>query len=396
MSPLAQAAHPPMPLICLPSRLRDPRVFSGLGDEDIEEWADFYARVSLHNRWDDPTKLANVIFYLSDVAKTWFLNHETEMPSWDAFFSRIKEIFGRPEDRKATARKKLATRSQLRSEGYTSYIEDVLTLCKKIDPNMPEAERVRHVLKGIADEAVNLFVLQPPADVTAIVTICQSLEAARRQRIGATASLHTHGDILAITQNDGTLEETIRRIVREELTRFFATPTTEVTGASQHIRNLIRTELTQAPTMPCAPVITPPQPTYAEVLLRPPNPALQHTQVATLMTTPSTWQRPQPTWRTPDNRPTCYYCGIRGHINRYCRRRRADENRNWQQSQDENYTPAPRYHPGHSQNQSYADRRPPEAYQRNPRPQSLSPYRRRRSPSPMNTGLPRTSFPSEN
>ncbi|CAN7951299.1 unnamed protein product [Ixodes pacificus] len=105
------------------------------------------------------------------------------MPSWEAFFSRIQEIFGRPEDRKATARKKLATRSQLRSEGYTSYIEDVLTLGKKIYTNMPETEHVRHVLKGIAEEAVTLFILQPPADVSAIMTICQSLEAAQTERV---------------------------------------------------------------------------------------------------------------------------------------------------------------------------------------------------------------------
>ncbi|CAN7950737.1 unnamed protein product [Ixodes pacificus] len=56
---------------------------------------------------------------------------------------------------------------------------------KKIYTNMPETERVRHVLKGIAEEAVTFFILQPPADVSAIMTICQSLEAARRQRIPA-------------------------------------------------------------------------------------------------------------------------------------------------------------------------------------------------------------------
>ncbi|CAN7941025.1 unnamed protein product [Ixodes pacificus] len=169
------------------------------------------------------------------------------MPSWEAFFSRIQEIFGRPEDRKATARKKLATRSQLRSEGYTSYIEDVLTLCKKIDTNMPETERVRHVLKGIAEEAVTLFIFQPPADVSAIMTIAghrQSLEAARGQRIPAALAQPAHAGIPSLVQNDPTLQETIRQIVREEVARFFSPPTAEPTAASQHIRNLIRAELT--------------------------------------------------------------------------------------------------------------------------------------------------------
>ncbi|CAN8019180.1 unnamed protein product [Ixodes persulcatus] len=322
------------------------------------------------------------------------------MPSWEAFVSRIQEIFGRPEDRKATARKKLATRSQLRSEGYTSYIEDVLTLCKKIDTNMPETERVRHVLKGIAEEAVTLFILQPPADVSAIMTICQSLEAARRQRIPAALAQPAHAGIPSLLQNDPRLQETIRQIVREEVARFFSPPTAEPTAASQHIRNLIRAELTQAPTVPFAPLITPPQPTYAEVLRRashplPPQPL--QPQLAALMTDPSSWQGPQATWRPPTNRPVCYYCGIRGHISRFCRRRRADEDRNWQPRHNPRYAQSPRESVDCRQNQHYSDATShSEPQRRDPRRRSLSPYRRRSSLSPMNTGPPRASFPSEN
>lgn len=397
------ATHPPLPLICLPSRLRDPRVFSGLGDEDIEEWADFYTRVSLHNRWDDPTKLANVIFYLSDVAKTWFLNHEAEMATWAIFFSRIQEIFGRPEDRKAVARKKLATRSQLRSEGYTSYIEDVLTLCKKIDVNMSESERVRHVLKGIAEEAVHLFVLQPPANVQAIVTICQSLEAAQRQRIPLTTSLPAASDIPSVPYGP-TFQDIVRKIVREELSRILGTTTTEdVASNSAPIRNLIRDELIRLnPNPPSTPLIAQPQPTYAEILRLPPSPASSQPvgppQIAALTAETPMSQRPQATWRTSDNRPVCYYCGIPGHVSRYCRRRRSDESRNWpQQHRDSAFSSPPRYRNEYYFNRDYIDAAlPPEASRRPARPRSPSPYRRRHSISPMNAGPPRTAFSSGN
>lgn len=80
------------------SQQRDPRTFSSIGDEDIEEWVDFYTRVSLHSRLDCCTKLEIVVFYLTDVAKTWFLNHEAEMTLWQAF-SHLHEVFGCPEDR---------------------------------------------------------------------------------------------------------------------------------------------------------------------------------------------------------------------------------------------------------------------------------------------------------
>lgn len=77
----------------------------------------------------------------------------------------VHEVFGRPEDRKAASRKRWNVRSQLPVEGYTSCIEGVLTICRKADANMPEDDRVRHALKGFAEEVVHLFVLQPPADV---------------------------------------------------------------------------------------------------------------------------------------------------------------------------------------------------------------------------------------
>ncbi|CAN8029075.1 unnamed protein product [Ixodes persulcatus] len=265
---------------------------------------------------------------------------------------------------------------------------------------MAETERVRHVLKGIAEEAVTLFILQPPADVSAIMTICQSLEAASRQRIPVALAQPAHAVTPSLLQTDLSLQETIPQIALEEVARFFSPPTVEPTAASQHIRNLIRAELTQAPTVTCAPLITPPQPTYSKVLRRAPDPLppqpLQP-QLAALMTDTSLWQGPQVTWRPPTNPPVCYYCGIRGHISRFCRRRRADDDRNWQPRHNPNYAQSPREGVDYRQNQLYSDAiSHSESQRRTPRRRSLSPYRRRSSLSPMNTGPPRTSFPSEN
>ncbi|CAN7939186.1 unnamed protein product [Ixodes hexagonus] len=138
------------------SRQRDPKVFAGLREEDVEDGLDSFNRVSVYNRWDDPIKLANVIFYLSDVAKTWFLNHEKEIPDWGAFATKLKDIFGTPTSRKENAKQKLETRQQ-GEETYTSYIEDVLALCRRVNSEMQESERVRHILKGIAEPAFSFF-----------------------------------------------------------------------------------------------------------------------------------------------------------------------------------------------------------------------------------------------
>ncbi|CAN7946870.1 unnamed protein product, partial [Ixodes hexagonus] len=399
------------PLLYLSSRQRDPRVFSGVGDEDVEEWVDFYARVSLHNKWDDPTKLATVVFYLSDIAKTWFLTHEAEMTSWQAFSSRVHEVFGRPEDRKAAARRRLNIRTQLPTEGYTSYIEDILTLCRKVSADMPEADRVRHVLKGIAEEAVHLFVLQPPADVNSIRTLCQSLEAARRQRISSTETSLPSSSTLSFLPQVDQLHQIIRTVVREELARYFGASLPSVNNSpTADFRSIIRDELNQvAPRSFTAPPSPAPQPpTYAEMVRRqPPSPPIAtqpSSQISPVAAFTSTnYQRPpsSTSYRTPGNRPVCYYCGIPGHVARFCRRRRADENENWHSRASyggpRNYQYPQTFPKSYYSSRDNSDEfSPPDYPPRSARPRSPSPHRRPRSVSPMIPGPRRSSLRSEN
>ncbi|CAN8026725.1 unnamed protein product, partial [Ixodes persulcatus] len=119
-------------------RQRDPKWFSGAGDDDVEDWLDSYDRASRHNKRDPATKLSNAVFYLSDVANLWFKNHEAVLTTWDEFPAKIKEVFGRPAVRKLTAERKLNIRVQQPEETFTAYIEEVLQLCRRSNPDMTE------------------------------------------------------------------------------------------------------------------------------------------------------------------------------------------------------------------------------------------------------------------
>lgn len=86
----------PAPALTVTSRQRDPSVFAGVGDDDVSDWIDSFERASRHNRWDDHLKLSNVIFYLTNVARTWFINHELEFDTWTTFKTRMLEVHHRP------------------------------------------------------------------------------------------------------------------------------------------------------------------------------------------------------------------------------------------------------------------------------------------------------------
>ncbi|CAN8019438.1 unnamed protein product [Ixodes persulcatus] len=106
---------------------------------------------------------------------------------------------------------------------------------------MPEVIRVRHVLKGIAEEAVHLFVLQPPADVNSIRTLCQSLEAARRQRISTTDTSLSSTSALSFLPHGDQFPQIIRAIVREELASCFKATLPSINNSpTANLRSIVR------------------------------------------------------------------------------------------------------------------------------------------------------------
>lgn len=164
-------------------RQRDPEIFSGTDENDVEDWLESYERVSATNKWDNPLKLSNVIFYLTGVAKLWFTNHEADLLTWPSFKTSIANVFGRPGVRKLRAEQRLRCRSQQSGETFTSYIEDVIDLCRRADPTMAEADKVRHIMKGISDDAFHMLLSKNPGTVSQVTELCQSFDELRRQRL---------------------------------------------------------------------------------------------------------------------------------------------------------------------------------------------------------------------
>lgn len=396
-------------------RQRDPPTFSGSTGQDIEDWLSSFERVGTYNRWDDATKLANVAFYLEDLAKTWFQNHETEFTTWSGFRDRLSELFGKPTVRKANAVRKLSTRYQLPGESYAAYIEDVLTLCGRADPGMSEHDKITNITKGIAEEAFQYLLLKDPVTVTDVIHACTTLQEKRNTRLPQ-ASVSDFSAMLRQPDAD-TLRCLIRELIREEIANgALRSPSDnavrETLGPDTHVHAvhaLVREEVAAA-LRPEAP--PPARPTYADILrATPPVPPvpLSSSWLTSQHLPPA--QTLAPLYPQPDNSyspsiirrretRTCFHCGIQGHIARFCRRRRqefaaappyfgsyprdAPSQRAGQRRNDE-YT-------GHyATDRHYIHGSSPSAP---PRRRSVSPYRGR-SPT-RNSFRARTPSPQEN
>lgn len=318
---------PPVPALTVTSRQRDPSVFAGVGADDVSDWIDSFERASRHNRWDDHLKLSNVIFYLTNVAHTWFINHELEFDTWTTFKTRMLEVFGKSAARKHVAERKLALRVQQKGETYTSYIEDVLSLIKLADKDMQERDKLQHLLKGIDEEAFRVLLVIKPSTLTQFSDECLRLQEAKTRRVTSPFPEVTSNDahsIAALTStNAESLRNLIREIVREEIASITASSQAKPTESSS-LKQMIQAEVVAA-----MQPLPPPRPTYAEVAARAPVQSPWHNQgLAPFSPTPSQfvpeWGHHRPA-AFANNRPVCYYCGIPGHVQRNCRRRRQEQ-----------------------------------------------------------------------
>ncbi|UYV66712.1 ADARB2 [Cordylochernes scorpioides] len=165
---------------------RNPSIFSGEGGEDLPKWLKGYARVARYNHWDETLCLTKVYFYLSGTALKWFESNEESIQTWKTFTSQLENVFGKKENSKLQAEKKLKTRAQLKGESTEFYIQDVLCLCKEVDPQMSKEDKISHLMKGIAEELYQALLPRNVQSTEKFITECRRVEALHRRRVTPT------------------------------------------------------------------------------------------------------------------------------------------------------------------------------------------------------------------
>ncbi|XP_077519825.1 uncharacterized protein LOC144129553 [Amblyomma americanum] len=310
---------------------REPRTFAGKSDEDVDEWLTNYERVSRYNGWDATVRLANVVFFLEATALIWFDNHEDSLTMWERFIEEIKKCFGDGSAKKKRAEQTLLQRAQLPGETCTMYIEEIVMLCRLVNPRMSEEDRVGHLLKGIAEDVYNFLISKDSLKSTAdVIKHCRAFEALKLRRI--VPKFGRLANVTSIASVDVaapvSMANMIRQIVREELLRYQdpvrrddaqqdgcafqtepATPSTSwvPAGVSQNFADRRPREVQSA---------------YQSVGRRRSytgDLARQQPRDDYNQRSDHAWQASYvDRWRPP---PVCYRCGMTGHISRYCRRR---------------------------------------------------------------------------
>ena len=178
-----------------------PPIFRGLEGDDPNEWVERYEEAAAINNWDNAAKAANMIRSLEGPARKWYLNI-ARPDHWDDDVQQVqggpdvvtpgvKSIFFQyfqPEDFGRDLEERLRRRVQGPNEPILHYYFAILDMCRMLDPNMADDDKVRHLMRGVAPRLMrDLY----PRNVT---TSAQFLNYARA---------HSHAEKLAREKESG-------------------------------------------------------------------------------------------------------------------------------------------------------------------------------------------------
>lgn len=342
----SSASASPVPI----QHYREPRTFSAKAEEDVDEWLTHYERVSQYNNWNAASQLRNVVFFLAGTALVWYDNHADMLTTWTRFVEEIKKCFGDSDAKRKRAELTLAQRAQVPGETCTTYIEEILKLCRTVNPQMTEEDKVGHVVKGIAEDVYNFLIGKENLHtVSELIRHCRTFEALKTRRI--TPKFGRLANVTTVASVDTSpllpdLSSAIRQIVREELQRHdeqaryaaprcsssvfrdtFREPPSATWNHSVNVADLIGSRdephyiTTEPPRNDSPPQRFDPRPRNfrprrlaATYDFQGEEPRYPQPMSSADYFNPHSEVRPS---------PVCYCCGMPGHIARYCSRRRA-------------------------------------------------------------------------
>ena len=128
-----------------------PNTFSGLISENIDTFIKKYNRAADINGWSDEEKIKFLPLYLEGPALTFFDNNESNLTNetkW-ADLENILESEFKPTAQIDMLKLLLQKRKQLDDEQTINYVNEVESLCKRINFSMSESEIIHTIMKGL-------------------------------------------------------------------------------------------------------------------------------------------------------------------------------------------------------------------------------------------------------
>jgi hypothetical protein len=261
---------------------RDPPIFRGLPHEDVVEWIHQFQRVSAFNQWGAQQQLSHIEFILEGVAARWLSGLNPRPNTIEELIGALQAAF-RHHNYAMELESRLRARKQGPDEPVMSYCYDMIYLCSRVDPDMPEERKIQFIFQNM--DSTLMQRVFPQMDQLTTTELFRRLQAHCQASLIAERSIPVNN---ATPTSTITKKEDIEKLVRDEVSK----------SLDPIVRKL--EQVTRAMGTAGGSGFNP------------------RTQTPEKGRTFQWRNQDRPNKRTIDGRPICNNCGVPGHIARNC------------------------------------------------------------------------------
>jgi hypothetical protein len=132
------------------NQLLDSTPFTGSSSQEVSDWIDDFSNKCDQVQLDDDQRLSVAIDLLKGNAKLWYDTHKDTINSWIALKNKLTAYFQLVTGTdQFQLEQKLYNRRRQTNELAIDYCHNVLKLCSKVNTNMDEETRLKHLTHGL-------------------------------------------------------------------------------------------------------------------------------------------------------------------------------------------------------------------------------------------------------
>lgn len=154
--------------------IKRPTYFRGSQD-DVHDWLDKLEQRFTMAQWNDENKLQYISIHLQNDAYRWWMQTSSTIKTWSLFTDAIVRAFGSTRKHEV-AFEQLKWYKQTVNQSITQYYDQVIELCKKVDPAMPDSLKLKYLMGGIKESLKMHVALQDPKTTEAFLLSARKVE----------------------------------------------------------------------------------------------------------------------------------------------------------------------------------------------------------------------------
>ncbi len=132
------------------NQLLDSTPFTGSSSQEVSDWIDDFSNKCDQVQLDDDQRLSVAIDLLKGNAKLWYDTHKDTIDSWITLKNKLTAYFQLVTGTdQFQLEQKLYNRRRQTNELAIDYCHNVLKLCSKVNKNMDDETRLKHLTNGL-------------------------------------------------------------------------------------------------------------------------------------------------------------------------------------------------------------------------------------------------------